>query len=332
MDAATEQFNTGKLEKAVEAAKQAKTDLAEAQKQLAKIDQAAVETAIANLESRANKLLARQRDLREKTEDTGKNLPDGAKPSPQQARDLKAGVNRQIQLKVDLDNFVEELASLNNQSQAVAKRDTAQSIADAAKDMKRGRPSQKMSNAVVELTANKPSAATVEQKAAEQAIEKVAASLDAAANTLASDWKSEAARAKGEADRIAQTLAKLDEKAPSPAAPATAEDRKALAQDAAVDMAMLARHAAARDLADKQDIEKLAQGANRGPVVRELAEDSAKRSEVAGVAKRVSNRIEAEMQARVSAEKLYAAQREEFPPHYRELVNKYYEALSHLNK
>ena len=233
---------------------------------------------------------------------------------------------------MDLDNFAEDLASLNNQAQAVAKRDTAQNIADAVKDMKRGRASQKMSNAVVELTANKPSAATVEQKAAEQAIDKVAASLNAAANTLASDWKSEAARAKGEADRIAQTLAKLDEKTGTPAAPATAEDRKALAQEAAVDMAMLARHAAARDLADKQDIEKLAQGANRGPLVRELAEDSTKRSEVAGVAKRVSNRIEAEMQARVSAEKLYAAQREEFPPRYRELVNKYYEALSHLNK
>ncbi len=219
MDAAAEQFDAVKLQKAVEAAKQAKIELTEAEKQLAKIDQGAVDAAIADLESRANKLVARQRDVREKTQDTGKDLPDGAKPNPQQARDLKGAVNKQIQLKVDLDNFAQDLASLNNQAQAVAKRDTAQNIADAARDLKRGRASQKMSNAVVELTANKPAAATAEQKAAEQAIGKVAASLNAAANTLASDWKSEAARAKAEADRIAQTLAQLDEKPGRPAAP-----------------------------------------------------------------------------------------------------------------
>jgi hypothetical protein len=44
----------------------------------------------------------------------------------------------------------------------------------------------------------------------------------------------------------------------------------------------------------------------------------------------ISNKIEAEIQAKAEAGKLFSSQREECPPKYRQLVNKYFEALSQL--
>ena len=50
-----------------------------------------------------------------------------------------------------------------------------------------------------------------------------------------------------------------------------------------------------------------------------------------GAAKRVHDKLEADFEVAVSAKALFQAQREECPPQYRPLVNRYFEALSEVS-
>ena len=47
---------------------------------------------------------------------------------------------------------------------------------------------------------------------------------------------------------------------------------------------------------------------------------------------RVHDRLEAEYESALSAKRLFQAQREECPPRYRPLVNRYFEVLSELSE
>ena len=67
-------------------------------------------------------------------------------------------------------------------------------------------------------------------------------------------------------------------------------------------------------------------------LVAGLIDEEQKRQQLAALARRIRNKIEAEIQPKIDAEKLLSAQREACPPQYRELVNKYYEALSNVKK
>ncbi len=51
-------------------------------------------------------------------------------------------------------------------------------------------------------------------------------------------------------------------------------------------------------------------------------------AEVSGVVVRINTKLEAEMEAKTEAKKLFASQREECPPAYRRYVNRYFEGLS----
>jgi len=53
-------------------------------------------------------------------------------------------------------------------------------------------------------------------------------------------------------------------------------------------------------------------------------------TQVTDIVGRISDKIEAELEAKTAAGKLFSSQREECPPNYRQFVNKYFEALSQL--
>jgi predicted aminopeptidase len=91
------------------------------------------------------------------------------------------------------------------------------------------------------------------------------------------------------------------------------------------------RHVEARDFgdeADRQQLKKHDDDAAR----REALEDQAKRKELGRLVARMRDRLEAEYQATLRAKKLYAAQRQQCPPKYRHVVNKYYEKLAEMSK
>ncbi|MCY2989510.1 MAG: hypothetical protein NTY19_16790 [Planctomycetota bacterium] len=363
MTKAADEFKSGKVEQGITTSKEARIELAEAETQLGTAQQSGIDNALADLQAQAQRVLQHQQELRGKVQDTGQKLTDGEKPNTQQERDLKTAVVGQVRVKAELERLAEGLTQLDKTAPASAGRETAKFIAEANRDMKRGRPDQKMSNAVVELTLSKPAAAAKEQQAAETALEKVLARLTAAEGTLASDWKSEARRAQREAEALAKVVASLsgkeqplaqandaqgDEakgeqaKTPDRAAfpqadphsqPLSQTERGELAEQAAIDATRLARHVQTRDLAEKSDRDALAQAAaNPTQLAGDLLKSEQARDDLANVARRISNKIEAEMQAKINAEKLLSAQREQCPPQYRELVNKYYEALSNVKK
>ena len=305
---------------------------ADAEKQLAKIDQGAIEATLADLESRAGKLVAHQRELREKTHDLAKDMADGAKPSPQQARELKADMNRQVQLKVDMENLCS--GPVVTEQPGPGRRQTRHGPEYRRRG--KGLPPRQGEPEDVERGGR----ADGQQARCRHHPTEGRRTGDGAGGSFFKHGGQYPGQRLEIRSHPRQDRGRQDRAEPcqtgGPAGPARRAAGRRRPQG--IGPGDGRRHGTpgappvARDLADKPDIEKLAQGAKAVPLARQLAEDSAKRSELAGVVKRVSNRIEAEMQARISAEKLYSAQREEFPPHYRELVNKYYEALSQMNK
>ena len=120
------------------------------------------------------------------------------------------------------------------------------------------------------------------------------------------------------------------EKATQPAPAA----RKELAQEAADDADRLAQQLAARDFArgNQAFAEDVAafQGMvkDRPKLATELENLSATPDRLAALTRRVSDRLEAAHAATLAAKRVFAAQREECPPQYRQLVNRYFEALS----
>jgi hypothetical protein len=46
---------------------------------------------------------------------------------------------------------------------------------------------------------------------------------------------------------------------------------------------------------------------------------------------RISDKLEAETEAKTAASKLFSSQRQECPPAYRQFVNQYFEALSQMS-
>ena len=95
----------------------------------------------------------------------------------------------------------------------------------------------------------------------------------------------------------------------------------------------LAKHLENRDFVPERDTQYLRRTADRPQRLgREMATLEPKRREVLRVVRRVRNRLEAQYESKLQAKKLFAAQREECPPQYRHLVNKYYEALSQANE
>lgn len=135
-----------------------------------------------------------------------------------------------------------------------------------------------------------------------------------------------ATRPAGSKDPTAGTADKTEK-------PLTDQEKKDLADTLTQDIERLTRHLESRDFAKKDDTQFLKDQSKGGEgFAQGLKDDPRKRDEVADVIRRVSDHLEAEYLSQLQAKKLLAAQHEECPPDYRALVNKYYEALSDVNK
>jgi len=118
---------------------------------------------------------------------------------------------------------------------------------------------------------------------------------------------------------------------PAQAKPTEAE-QKAAAQKLAFQMANLARKLDEREIVSQEDLEKLKKEMtmDKAELEKRLRVDPDLLARVSGVVDRISAKLETELEAKTEAKKLFSSQREECPPLYRQFVNKYFEALSHV--
>jgi hypothetical protein len=184
---------------------------------------------------------------------------------------------------------------------------------------------QKAANAAIELVAGHPENAAPEQRKAEAGLAKVLEAIRVANDARATGYEAELKRAKGEADRIQEAIARL--------ATAPAAERAAAAAQAVDEAQRLARHLKLRDLTKgdpeaEQDAKRLDGLMTTPATIQRQLEEAAKGTEFVQLTARLQNRLEAAYQAMLAAKNLAAAQREECPPQYRQLVNQYFEALS----
>ncbi|MFB3891846.1 MAG: DUF4175 family protein [Phycisphaerae bacterium] len=114
--------------------------------------------------------------------------------------------------------------------------------------------------------------------------------------------------------------------------PLSDQEKKKLAEDLTYEIERFAKHLENRTFASKPDTDYLLKAAADPNLGQALKDYEPKRNEIATVVKRVRNKLEAEYQAHLDGKRLMSAQREECPPGYRAMVNKYFEALSEAGK
>jgi hypothetical protein len=71
-------------------------------------------------------------------------------------------------------------------------------------------------------------------------------------------------------------------------------------------------------------------GGDKDALVKKLETDPKFLADMAQIVANINDKIEAELEAKTQAGKLFSSQREECPPGYRQFVNQYFEALSHV--
>ena len=358
MFAAAGKMREGGVQQAIPDVKRAQDNLLEAVKSVQGLQRHSLEQALDLAQARTEGILRDQREVRAATAGVEGQLGDGGKPSAGQQRDLARLAFRQGEIRAATERLKEELGALRQWVQKGVRPETARNVEEADRGVDRHQVVQKMTNAAVELDAARPKSAGAEQAKAEAGVQAVLDKLREAAGTLASDYKSELVRAKFEADRVAGELARLGGKEGAAqtgaVAAATAEqgrkeggeqaggqpeaqagnagtlgdgERRQLGSRAASDLANLARHLEQRRFAadEAREIKRLTENYDAMPKV--LASDEAKREELLAIVRRIGGKLMAELDAKLEAERLKDFQREECPPQYRPLVNKYYELL-----
>jgi hypothetical protein len=115
--------------------------------------------------------------------------------------------------------------------------------------------------------------------------------------------------------------------------PTSPQERKESAENLAFDMQRFVRHLENRNLADKDDTQKLKEASARPEELGLKAEEDPKKLDaLRAIVRRVNDKLEKEVEARLEAKRLFSARREEVPPQYRQLVNQYYEALGKVKQ
>ncbi len=349
---AARSLEENKSEQAVADAKRAQGELNKVAERMEQVRQEKLAEAVAGMETKAAKLLKEQKELSKATAETaGKDAKDD-----KTEKEYKKLTYKQAQLQAETARFKKDVEELKNAAARDAKAETAKHLDETNKEMGRSEPDQKMVDAVVELEAKHGKEAGKEQEKAEKGLEKALTSLQKAGESLAADRESQLARAKEEAKRIDAGLKKLgadpgqvkvaatqkgpttgpavevtkneEKKGDEESKPLTEAEKKALSEDLSLELERLARHLSDRDFAEKKDQDYLSKAAADGRLGPELENDKAKRNEVAVIVRRVKDKLETEYQVTLESKKLAEAQREDCPPSYRQMVNKYYEALS----
>jgi len=384
-DAARDMFRAaadlrqGNMDQAVAGIQRAQGNLKEAAESVAGLQRFGVEQAVDLAMRHAERILRAQGEVGTQTAAAAARPDAGGTPDAARQRDLGRLAFRQGEVRVDTDRLKAEIDGLRDMVQRGGKPDTARGVEEAQRGLARHQVVQKMTNAAVELDAARPKTAAAEQEKAVAGIGAVLDSLREAAGTLASDYKSELARARFEADRIADALEQLggeqgrpagaeqgqpagQEGAQTPAgqgaehpagqgaehpagqgteeqggqgAQATAQrgtlsgqDRRDLGNRVAADVVTFVGHLDGRQFAPAEAGQLRTASQNPDVLGQALAADAQKRADLLKVVRRASNKLEAELAAQLEAERLKDFQREECPPQYRHLVNKYYEILS----
>lgn len=365
MKEATRNLREGKLDEAAAAAEQARKELLRVAAGAELMRQDKLAEAISLAEKEAGTILVRQREVTRQTQGVA------TRPADQQDKEIQRLAFQQAQLKSDAAAVKDTVKSLNDWAAKDAKPETAKQVEESHRQMTRGQVEQKMSNAVVELTGKQTGEAVKEQKKAQDALTKVVDSLRKAGDSMAADTEAELRRAAAEAARIDEGLQKMGLKVPATqpsgplaqsrpatqqtaskipnakdpnakdpnAKPLTPQEKKDLAESLAYDLDRFASHLENRQFGekkDREDLKKRTQDPNE--LTRSLqalgtqGEDNGKSQDLGLLVRRLRNKLEAEYQAQLDAKRLMAAQREECPPAFRPLVNKYYEALSQVKK
>jgi hypothetical protein len=207
MHEAAADFDAGKQGEGTAKAQEASELLGVAQENLSKESASAVENALGELERAFKRLLTRQREVRVGTEETS-----ASRDAAVRDRDFKRHGATQTQIKADLAELAKVLDKLDQMAAEHARRDTSKWITDAKRDLIRGKTDQHMTNAIVELAANRGAEAVAEEKAAEDALVKVLDDLKEALKTLPVDAKKALERAIEDANAAKTGLAKLGAK------------------------------------------------------------------------------------------------------------------------
>ncbi|HCE44459.1 MAG TPA: hypothetical protein DET40_13000 [Lentisphaeria bacterium] len=356
-------FQSFKSEPPPETKEQKEAKMKAAENEKTKQDKKAEE--MANVVTDLTRIMENQQEIRKETEKNVAETPEQKKDAKSE-KDMKKLVLNQVEIKAKTDAVEKQIEKMRSTAAAEMKPETAKKIEEAYKALQRTQPSQKMVNATVELNAFKPKSAVPEQKKAEEALAKVLEAMKNASDTMAADSKAELKRAKNEAEKLANEVAKLDKKPeakpeqkpeekpqpkpdeknakgeqkpqPKPEDKATAkpeqkkeltpQERKEAAEKANALAKQLVEHMENREFGKKEDREKLKELTKDPQLQKKLEEDEKKLDEMKDVVARIKNKLEEEYDTKMTGQRLFSAQREECPPQYRNLVNKYYESLS----
>ena len=246
---------------------------------------------------------------------------------PEAQMQLQNLAARQARVKADLDNLQEAVTALKQAvDNGAAKPETAKHIQDAERELRRGRPAQKAANAAVAMAAQNPTEAQEAQKQVAESLVKAHASLRQASDSTATGFEAELNRARHEAEQAEREIKDVHAK---PEAGTQAADRHAQAEDAIDIAANLARHIQARDFVAPQTAQALhEQLPQNADAASRIETDKAKASALAAAIQKVHAELDEAYTKLQENRRLFSSQREECPPQYRPLVNKYFESLS----
>ncbi len=357
MEEASRAFASGKSQEGQQKAAQAQTTLHAAIDSLQGTDRDKLAAAIDDASRGAAILLEKQKDLAGRTAALAKELA-GKSPDQRQQRDLKEQAYEQTKLGAQAQVLNDAIVQLNDRAQSVGQQDAIRALTDAAHVMRRSQPQNKLTGAAIDLANANPTMAGAEQKAAVEAIQKLSDSLDAGADALAASREAQLHRAQRVADEAKKglnaLLAKGQKQSATPMAAGQgkqsaitpekkAEEGASRSEDGnggseyqdtprlAYNLAQLAAVIDHRELIPQQQVDELKEmGLDKTALGKRLAVDPKFLQDVARIVSTISDKIEAELQAKSEAGKLYSSEREECPPNYRPFVNQYFEDLSQV--
>jgi hypothetical protein len=330
---AARESKQGEPQKAAQEVDKAAKNIDKAIAALDQLRQQSLERTLDRMEAALQRLNAEQQMLRRQAEAVAKKQEAGRKPDAQEARDLKSMPLRQAQVRSEAEAVTKELEKQLEAARNARHEEVTRQLDNARQAERRGRMLQKMGNAVVALGQEDVPAAVGEQKQAEAALQKMLTAVRAATDALASDPDSELRRALNESRAIDEKISRLTPPADPKEAPKPAEERRKAGENLAFDLERLVRHLETRDLGDKDDVRKLKDSSQRPDELARQAEiEPAGLEAMRAVLRRVSHKLEKEVEARLEAKRLFSAMREEVPPQYRLWVNRYYEALGRVRR
>lgn len=320
MKAAADAAKAGRKEEAARKAEAARAQIASAKGKLQAGSKDNADAALAKAEDAAAAAARKQAAVADKTDKADK-APD-AKAKKEQAA---AAASDQVKLTEDIKKMqaaIDGLAKAGDAGQL--KPDQNKHVQDAKKELNKARLEAKVKNAAILLAAGDTKGAKAEQEKIRKGIDDVADKLRSAAAASATDAATAMKKAKEDAAAANKNLEQL--------AGQKGAEKKETAQKTAARIERLARALSIRDMTgdNKQaqtDANAVKEAAKDPSLADKLEAKPAEADKLKSITERLTNHLEAAYQAELKSKELFAAQREECPPAYRPLVNKYFEVI-----